>query len=52
MNLLLSEPEMKKRFTTEGAEATPVTRAEFEKFMGGEFAKWALVAKQTGIQPE
>lgn len=52
VNLLLSEPQMKRRFTTEGAEATPMTRVEFEKFMGNEFAKWAQVAKQTGIQPE
>jgi tripartite-type tricarboxylate transporter receptor subunit TctC len=43
---------MKKRFALEGAETMTMTRPEFEKFIADETAKWAKVAKETGIRPE
>jgi tripartite-type tricarboxylate transporter receptor subunit TctC len=52
VNAVLTDPEVKKRFANEGAESTPMSRAEFEKYMAAETAKWAKVAKQTGIKPE
>jgi tripartite-type tricarboxylate transporter receptor subunit TctC len=51
-NAALVEPEMKKRFASEGADAMPMSRAEFEKFMAEETAKWAKVARETGIKIE
>jgi len=51
-NAALSEPDMKKRFANEGADPMPMSRAEFEKFMAEETAKWAKVARETGIKIE
>lgn len=51
-NAALAEPDMKKRFASEGADPMPMTRAEFEKFMSEETAKWAKVARETGIKIE
>lgn len=51
-NAVLSDPEMKKRFASEGADAMAMSRPEFEKFIVGETSKWAKVAKETGIKPE
>ena len=43
---------MKKRFANEGADPLPMSRAEFEKLMSEETAKWAKVARDTGIKIE
>ena len=51
-NAALAEPDMKKRFASEGADPMPMSRAEFEKFMSEETAKWAKVARETGIKIE
>ena len=51
-NAVLADAEMKKRFTNEGAEAMPMTRPEFEKFLATETVKWAKIAKETGIKAE
>jgi len=51
-NAALAEPDMKKRFASEGADPMPMSRAEFEKFMAEETAKWAKVARETGIKIE
>jgi len=51
-NAALSEPDMKKRFASEGADPMPMSRADFEKFMTDETAKWAKVARETGIKIE
>ena len=51
-NAALAEPDMKKRFAGEGADPMPMSRAEFEKLMADETAKWAKVARETGIKIE
>ena len=51
-NAALAEPDMKKRFASEGADPMPMSRPEFEKFMADETAKWAKVARETGIKIE
>ncbi len=51
-NAALAEPDMKKRFAGEGADPLPMSRAEFEKLMADETAKWAKVARETGIKIE
>jgi tripartite-type tricarboxylate transporter receptor subunit TctC len=51
-NAALADPDMKKRFASEGADPMPMSRAEFEKFMSEETAKWAKVARETGIKIE
>lgn len=52
INAVLTAPEMQKRFAAEGAEARPMTRDEFTQFIADETAKWAKVAKQTGMKVE
>lgn len=52
VNSSLAEPEMKKRFASEGADPMPMSRTEFEKFMAEETAKWGKVARETGIKVE
>jgi tripartite-type tricarboxylate transporter receptor subunit TctC len=48
-NAVLADPEIKKRFVTEGAEAMPMTRAAFGKLIADETANWSKVAAETGI---
>lgn len=51
-NAVLAETDMKKRFASEGAIPMPMSRPEFEKLMAEETAKWAKVARETGIKIE
>ena len=51
-NGVLSDPEIKKRFASEGADAMPMSRPEFDTFFSSETSKWAKVARETGIKPE
>jgi tripartite-type tricarboxylate transporter receptor subunit TctC len=49
----LQDPDVKKRFVDDGAEATPSkTPEEFGALIRSELAKWAKVVKDAGIQPE
>ncbi len=52
VNAVLASNEIKNRLASEGAEATPVGRAEFEKLLSEDTAKWAQLAKLTGIKAE
>jgi tripartite-type tricarboxylate transporter receptor subunit TctC len=52
INLVLVDPEIKRRFANEGAESLPMSRLEFEKLLSEESVKWARVAKLTGIKAE
>ncbi len=52
VNASLASPEMVKRFAAEGAEAWPMSRAEFERLLADDSSKWAQLAKQTGIKAE
>jgi tripartite-type tricarboxylate transporter receptor subunit TctC len=48
----LSDPAMKERFATVGAEAGNLTPAEFKKFIQGETVVWGAAAKKAGLQAE
>jgi tripartite-type tricarboxylate transporter receptor subunit TctC len=48
----LSDPAMKDRFATVGAEPGNLTPAEFKKFIQGETVVWGAAAKKAGLQPE
>lgn len=52
VNAVLADPDIRKRFASEGADAQPMSIAEFERFMGAETQRWAKVAKETGIRAE
>jgi tripartite-type tricarboxylate transporter receptor subunit TctC len=52
IGVILATEETQRRFSTEGAEAMPMSRAEFGRFIAAETAKWARVVKQAGITPE
>ncbi|MGV3627452.1 MAG: Bug family tripartite tricarboxylate transporter substrate binding protein [Betaproteobacteria bacterium] len=48
----LSEPEMAKRFSSQGAEPAPGTPEELGKFMRTEFEDWRKVIKAANIKLE
>ena len=50
VNRVLREPEVKERMTALGAEAMPMTPAEFDKFMRIEMDEAAKVVKAAGIK--
>ncbi len=52
VNAVLGSSEIKNRLASEGAQAMPVARAEFEKLLSEDTAKWAQLAKLTGIKAE
>jgi tripartite-type tricarboxylate transporter receptor subunit TctC len=45
-------PEVRKRFAEQGAEAVPMSPAEFGTFMTSEMTKWERVVKEGRIKPE
>ncbi|MEQ1772959.1 MAG: tripartite tricarboxylate transporter substrate binding protein [Burkholderiales bacterium] len=50
---VLQDPEMRKRFQNDGAEATPSTTPdEFATLIRNDLAKWAKVVKDANLQPE
>jgi tripartite-type tricarboxylate transporter receptor subunit TctC len=50
---VLQEPEIRKRFADDGAEATPSATPEaFGEIIRTDLAKWAKVVKESGIQAE
>lgn len=48
----LARPELKARFTAEGASPVGSSPSEFAKFFQEEVAKWSDVAKRVGIQAQ
>jgi tripartite-type tricarboxylate transporter receptor subunit TctC len=48
----LADPEFRARLTDLAAVPTPMTPAEFEKFIGEETEKWAKVIREAGIKAE
>jgi len=49
----LQDPDLRQRFTDNGADATPsASPEEFGVFMRTEYAKWTKVIKESGIQPK
>jgi len=49
---ILMLPEVRKRFSADGAEPDHVSQGEFGKFIAAETAKWARVVKVAGIKPQ
>jgi tripartite-type tricarboxylate transporter receptor subunit TctC len=48
---LLRTPAMRQRMATEGADAIGSSPEEFAKRVAGEVAKWAKVARESGLAP-
>jgi tripartite-type tricarboxylate transporter receptor subunit TctC len=48
----LADPKFRARLADLGAVPTPMTPAEFEKFIGDETEKWAKVIRAAGIKVE
>ncbi len=47
---ILTLPDVKAKLATLGMELAPQAPAEFDAFIGREFAKWSKVIKQAGIE--
>jgi tripartite-type tricarboxylate transporter receptor subunit TctC len=52
LDMILSSEETQRRFSAEGAAATPMSRDAFGRYIASETVKWATVVKQAGITPE
>lgn len=52
LTAFLQMPETQKRFNDEGVELNIMTPAELRKMITADLAKWAKVAKDTGMQQE
>ena len=50
-NAVLADPNVRTRLLGMGIEPTPMTAAEFAKFIAAETNKWAKVVKFAGIKP-
>jgi tripartite-type tricarboxylate transporter receptor subunit TctC len=49
---VLSEPDVKQKMLAAGAEASPMSPAQFARFVQSEMAKWTKLMKDRGINPE
>lgn len=49
---ILELPDVKERLAADGAEAVGSTPEAFAVLIQSELARWAMVAKNAGIQPE
>lgn len=45
-------PDIREKLMSQGMEPAPITSAEFSALITSEIAKWAKVAKQSGLKPE
>ena len=52
INAALAEPKLKERFAELGAIVTPVSSAEFDKFIAAETEKWGNVIRGANIRAE
>ncbi len=52
INAILGEPEMAKRLTAEAADPVIASPETFGKFITADLAKWARIAKASGIKAE
>ena len=50
INVVLADPETKKRLAADAAEPKMLTQAEFRKMISADVKKWREVAKQANIQ--
>ena len=47
----LAQPEVRKRFTDQGFQVTPLTHEQFAAFVRAERAKWSKLVREVGIEP-
>jgi tripartite-type tricarboxylate transporter receptor subunit TctC len=52
INKIINQPETKNSFVKEGAEAYPLTPAQFSSRMSSDIARWKKIAKQQSITAE
>ncbi len=52
INKILNQPETKTSFVREGAEAYPLTPAQFSSRMNSDITRWKKIAKQQSITAE
>jgi tripartite-type tricarboxylate transporter receptor subunit TctC len=52
LSVILASAETQKRLAAEGAEAVPMSTAEFSAFIAAETARWTRVVKEAGIKAE
>ena len=52
INAALAEPKLKERFAELGAIVTPLSSADFDKFIAAETEKWASVIRGANIRAE
>jgi tripartite-type tricarboxylate transporter receptor subunit TctC len=52
VNAGLADPKIKARLAELGAMVLPQSRANFQKFVGGDTEKWAKVVKFSGAKPD
>jgi len=49
---IVAQPEVVKRFNTQGAEPSPLASQEFAAFVKSEIAKWAKIVAATGMKAD
>jgi tripartite-type tricarboxylate transporter receptor subunit TctC len=49
---IVATPDVREKFSQQGAEPETDTPAEFERFIKAEITKWAKVVREAGIKPE
>jgi tripartite-type tricarboxylate transporter receptor subunit TctC len=52
MNQAMQDPEVKSAYEAKGIKATPMSPAEFSKFVREEMAKYLKIAKDANIEPQ
>lgn len=52
INQAMQEPEVKTAYETKGIKATPMSPAEFSKFVREEIVKYQKIAKEAAIEPQ
>jgi tripartite-type tricarboxylate transporter receptor subunit TctC len=52
LTAVIASSETKKRFEAEGADAVPMSSADFGRFITTEIAKWSRVVKEANIKAE
>ena len=48
----VAQPEVVKRFNSQGAEPSPLASEEFAPFVKSEIAKWAKIVAETGMKAD
>ncbi|MGH8618024.1 MAG: tripartite tricarboxylate transporter substrate binding protein [Burkholderiales bacterium] len=49
---IVASPDVREKFSQQGAEPETNTPAEYERFIKAEITKWAKVVREAGIKPE